>query len=203
MKSPLLPELVLHSREVTVPAGQCVFRQGQTADHYLIVTAGTVKVFARSAEGREVVLYRVREGEMCTLTTCCMLARSRYPAEAVTEEEVRARTIPADDFDQALNDSAEFRKFVFEGFSGRLADIMQRMERLVLESVHNRLARNLLNRADAEGVVSMTHEELALDIGSAREVVSRHLKLLEQQGLISTGRGQIRILRTEALEALA
>ena len=91
---------------------------------------------------------------------------------------------------------------MFEGFSGRLADIMQRMERLVLESVHNRLARNLLNRADAEGVVSMTHEELALDIGSAREVVSRHLKLLEQQGLISTGRGQIRILRTEALEAL-
>ena len=92
---------------------------------------------------------------------------------------------------------------MFQGFSGRLADIMQRMERLVLESVQIRLARDLLSRADKGGVVSMTHEELALDIGSAREVVSRHLKLLEQQGHIQTGRGSIRILQPDALRELS
>lgn len=202
MNTELLPELILRSPDVTVPAGQCIFRQGQPADHYLVVTAGTVKVFARSAEGREVVLYRVRQGEMCTLTTCCMLSRSPYPAEAVTESEGRARTISAAEFDRALNDAAEFREFVFRGFSGRLADIMERMERLALETVHTRLARDLLDRADGEGVVSMTHEELARDIGSAREVLSRHLKLLEQEGHIRTGRGSIRILHPEALQAL-
>lgn len=203
MDSPLLPDLIMQSAEVAVPAGTCIFRQGESADHYLVVVSGTVKVFARSAEGREVVLYRVREGEMCTLTTCCMLSRSQYPAEAVTESDVRARTIGAADFDRALNESTEFRKFVFQGFSGRLAEIMQRMERLVLESVHIRLARDLLSRADEDGVVSMTHEELALDIGSAREVVSRHLKLLEQQGHIETGRGSIRILHPQALRELS
>lgn len=197
-----LPKLLVESPEVAVPAGHRVFRQGQTAKHYLVVTGGTVKVFARSAEGREVVLYRVREGEMCTLTTCCMLSGCRYPAEAVTETDVRARTVGVQAFDKALNESAGFRKFVFDGFSNRLADIMQRMERLVLESVHIRLARTLSNRADDDGMVEMTHEELALEIGSAREVVSRHLKSLEQDGMIRTGRGSIRILRPDDLRAM-
>ena len=197
-----LPKLFLESPEVTVPAGYTVFKQGQSAEHYLVVTAGTVKVFARSAEGREVVLYRVKAGEMCTLTTCCMLAGCRYPAEAVTETRVRARTVGVQAFDKALNESAEFRRFVFDGFSNRLADIMQRMERLVLESVHIRLARALSSRADGAGMVAMTHEELALEIGSAREVVSRHLKSLEQDGMIRTGRGRIRILRPADLTAM-
>ena len=203
MDTSRLPRILREANEIVVPAEQCVFRQGQPADHYLVVTRGVVKVFARSAEGREVVLYRVREGEMCTLTTCCVMSGSRYPAEAVTEGTVHARTVAVRQFEEALNDSAEFRKFVFNGFSNRLANIMERMERLVLESVHSRLARSLLNRADESGAISMTHEELALDIGSAREVVSRHLKSLEHQGLIRTGRGNIRILRPAALRAQA
>lgn len=197
-----LPEQLREAAKIAVPAGQCVFAQGQRADNYLLVTRGSVKVFARSREGREVVLYRVGAGEMCTLTTSCMLANTRYPAEAVTETEVHARIIGAEQFERALHESDSFRQFVFSSFSGRLAEIMQRMEQLVLDSVRIRLARCLLKQADAHDRVAATHEQIALEIGSAREVVSRHLKQLEQEGLITTARGRISLLRPQELKAL-
>lgn len=199
-----VPGVLREAAEIVVPAGACVFSQGQRADKYLVVTEGSVRVFARSSEGREVVLYRVEAGEMCTLTTCCMLSRSKYPAEAVTETEVRAKLLGREPFERALNESDDFRKFVFSSFSARLADIMQRMEQLVLDSVQLRLVRCLLRRAEAGGsTVQATHEQLALDIGTAREVVSRHLKGLEQEGLISMQRGSIRLLRPGALRAIS
>lgn len=196
------PAVLARAEEVAVPAGEQVFSQGQQAAHYLFVTEGTVKVFARSSEGREVVLYRVNPGEMCTLTTSCVLGRRPYPAEAVTEAPVRARLLKPEVFDRELDESAEFRRFVFSNFSARLADIMQRMEQLVLECVHSRLARCLVRRADAQGIAVTTHEQLALEIGTAREVVSRHLKTMEQDGLIRTQRGQIELLNPERLQVL-
>lgn len=197
-----LPRLLQDATEVAMAAGQSVFTQGQRARNYLVVTEGSVKVFARSGEGREVVLYRVGAGEMCALTTSCMLGRTPYPAEAVTETQVRARVIGSEAFDRALSESAEFRHFVFASFGQRLTDIMQRMEQLVLECVHNRLARCLMQRADVDGVVAATHEALALEVGTAREVVSRHLKSMERSGLISTRRGHIALLRPEILAML-
>lgn len=198
-----LPLPLQQAAEVVVPAGERVFSQGQRAENYLVVTQGCVKVFARSSEGREVVLYRVRAGEMCTLTTCCMLSHSSYPAEAVTETEVRALVIGSEPFDRALNESDAFRKFVFSSFSARLADVMQRMEQLVLDSVQLRLVRCLLARADTDSTVRATHEELAFEIGTAREVVSRHLKALEQEGLIRMQRGSICLQRPGALRAIS
>jgi CRP/FNR family transcriptional regulator len=197
-----LPGPLRDADEVEVPPGHCVFAQGQQADHYLVVTKGSVKVFARSSEGREVVLYRVQAGEMCTLTTSCMLGHAKYPAEAVTETDVRAKVLPAAEFDHALHESAAFREFVFQSLGERLAKILDRMQALVLETVHLRLIRCLLSRSDDAGVALVTHEQLALEVGTAREVVSRHLKALEREGLIQTQRGRISVLRRETLEAL-
>lgn len=197
-----MPRLLQDAAEVEIAAGQRVFAQGQRARNYLVVTAGSVKVFARSGEGREVVLYRVGAGEMCALTTSCMLGRTPYPAEAVTESHVRARIIGAEAFDRALSESAEFRQFVFASFGQRLTDVLQRMEQLVLDCVHSRLARCLVHCADADGMVVSTHEALALEVGTAREVVSRHLKSMEQSGLVRTQRGRIFLLRREILELL-
>jgi CRP/FNR family transcriptional regulator len=195
----MIPEAIQHANEVVLDAGQRVFVQGQTADNYLVVTKGCVKVFARSREGKEVILYRVNQGEMCLLTTACLLGHTKYPAEAITELETTARVIPAKDFDRLLNDSHPFRQFVFEGLSQRLAQVTQRFEHIVLESVHHRLADFLLAQADKNGMLKTTHEALALEIGTAREVVSRHLKGLEQKGLIRTERGLIVILRPNTL----
>ena len=201
-KSTTLPGPLRDAAEIEVPSGHCVFSQGQQADHYLVVTQGSVKVFARSSEGREVVLYRVQAGEMCTLTTSCMLGHAKYPAEAVTETNVRAKVLVAAEFDRALHESAAFREFVFHSLGERLAEILDRMQTLVLETVHLRLIRCLLGRSGDAGVAHVTHEQLALEVGTAREVVSRHLKSLERDGLIETQRGRIYVLRRETLEAL-
>ncbi len=202
MKTSQLPEFISDAAEVTVPAGAQVFGQGDRAENYLLVTSGRVKVFARSDEGREVVLYRVAPGEMCTLTTACLLGQTHYPAEAVAETDSVARAVPASRFAEMINESAEFREFVFASFSGRLNEIMQRFEQLVLASVDKKLAGYLLRTADEDGVIHATHENLALEIGTAREVVSRHLKALESRGLVDLQRGRVRILDRSALEVL-
>ncbi len=187
--------------ELTVPAGAQVFRQGDRADRYLLVTEGSVRVFARSDEGREIVLYRVGPGEMCTLTTACLLGRSDYRAEAVAETATVAQALPASRFHELISASPEFREFVFTSFSGRLNDIMQRFEELVLASVGRKLARCLTQQADADRVVHLTHEAIATEIGTAREVVSRHLKALEARGVVELGRGWIRIRDAAGLDA--
>lgn len=178
-----------------------MFGQGDRAENYLLVTSGCVKVFARTDEGREVVLYRVNPGEMCTLTTACLLGRTPYPAEAVAEADTTAKAIPSTDFDRLVADSEVFRQFVFSSFSSRLNEIMHRFEELVLSSVDKRLMRALLARADENGVIRGTHEDLALEVGTAREVISRHLKLLENRGAINLSRGRIDILNTHLLDA--
>lgn len=197
-----LPDTIKNASEVTLNSGKCVFSQGQSASNYLFVIHGCIKVFARSSEGREVVLYRVRADEMCILTTACLLGHTNYPAEAVAETDTVALVVPGPEFEHALHESEFLRSFIFEGLSARLAQVMQRFEQLVLESVHHRLIDFLLGHADKGGLVEITHEMLATEIGTAREVVSRHLKVLEKKGLIETRRSMIRVLRPELLNPL-
>jgi len=195
----MLPTLLQEAHKITIHANQRVFSQGESPENYLVVTEGCIKVFARSPEGKEVVLYRVREGEMCILTAACLLSHTEYQADAVTEGETTARVIPAHLFDKLVNQSEELRHYVFEGFSRRLTQVLLRFEHLMLTSVHQRLVRFLRSRSDPHGNVEITHELLAVEIGTAREVVSRHLKVMEQEGLIKTRRGRIELLHPELL----
>ena len=196
------PDEIREAAEVRLDAGRHVFSQGDEPQNYLIVTEGCVKVFARSAEGREVVLYRVRAGEMCLLTTACLIGHTRYSAEAVTEEATRARVVPAAQFERALDASSAFRRFVFEGLSLRLAGVTERFEHMVLDTVQQRLARYLSRRCGAGNRLDTTHDALALEIGTAREVVSRQLKALEEKGLLRATRGKIEILDPGGLALL-
>lgn len=201
MASVELPSLVSQAREIELDQGLCVFSQGQRAENFLVVTHGCVTVFARSEEGREVVLYRVRPGELCVLTTACLIGHTRYPAEAVTDSETRARIIPYNDFERHLDSSESFRRFVFAGMGSRLAQVTRRFEQMVLTSVEHRLVRFILRRTKTDPVISMTHEQLATEIASAREVVSRKLKALEEAGLIRLERGKIKVVDDRGLEA--
>lgn len=202
MEKSVLPSVIENASEIALKAAQSVFTQGQTPENYLVVTQGCVKVSARSREGKEVVLYRVQAGEMCILTTACLLGHTKYPAEAITESDTVARIIPAQLFENLLNESVAFRQYVFEGLSMRLAQVMERFEHLVLESVHQRLAAFLLRNADSQGVVESTHEMLATEIGTVREVVSRHLRSMEKDGLVATERGHIKLLQPLVLAQL-
>jgi CRP/FNR family transcriptional regulator len=191
------------AREVSLPAQTTVFHQGDRCGHYMLVLEGGVKVLTRALNGREIVLYRLGAGDSCVLTTSCLFGNTRYPAEGVTESAVTALTIPAAVFQRALQDSAAFREFVFQSFSAHLASVISLVEEVAFGRLDSRLARQLLDHCDAELVVRTTHQTLATELGSAREVISRLLKELEQQGRLELQRGSIRILDRAALEMLA
>lgn len=197
-----LPSIIKTLDTVELPANQQVFSQGQTCQHYIVLISGQVRVFTRSANGKEVVLYRMQPGEMCVLTAACLLGNQKYPAEAITETAVEALMLSHRDFDQLVAESPAFRQFVFQSFSQRLADLMAQLEHIALESVDQRLARYLLENANEQGIITTTHQDIASNIGSVREVVSRHLKTLEKQSLIILRRGSIELLEMNSLQTL-
>jgi CRP/FNR family transcriptional regulator len=190
------------AREVSLPAQTTVFRQGDSCSQYLLVLEGGVKVLTRALNGREIVLYRLGAGDSCVLTTSCLFGNSHYPAEGITESAVTALTIPAAAFQTALQDSAAFREFVFQSFSTHLASVISLVEEVAFGRLDSRLARYLLDHCDAEQLLRTTHQALATELGSAREVISRLLKELELQGRVEIQRGSIRILDKAALESL-
>jgi len=184
---------------VALPAGASVFAGGAPCTAYLMLTSGRVRVQQLGENGREIVLYRVTAGETCILTTACLLGGDPYPAEGITETPVRARIVGRADFDTLVARSAAFRAFVFAGYGRRVAQLMRVIDDVAFRRIDGRLARLLVERSGKHGVVSMTHQGLAMELGSAREVVSRQLKSFERARWIRLARGRIEVLNPGAL----
>lgn len=195
--------LTERAKEVVLPAGTTVFAPGVAAQSFLLVLEGTIRVQQVSAGGREIVLYRVTGGESCILTTSCLLSDEVYVAEGVTETEVQAIAIPKSAFEESMATSTGFRRLVFSGYSQRMADIMHVVEEVAFERLDKRLAHRLLALAGPDGVVRATHQELASELGSAREVVGRQLKELQRRGWISISRGEVSLNDIACLEEFA
>lgn len=189
------------AREMTLPANQPVFHSGDSCHQFLLVLEGSVRVQKLSESGREIVLYRVESGQSCILTTACLLGNSPYQAEAFTETEVRAVVIPAHAFEQALDDSKALRNFVFEGYGRRLTELLMLIDAISFGRLDCRLAARLI-KTDAS-IIRLTHQQLANELGTAREVISRTLKEFERHDWVKLGRGSIEVTAPGALKELA
>lgn len=187
---------------VHLPAGAVPFRPGSPCDGYLFVLSGKIRVQLLSDSGREIVLYRVEPKQTCILTSACLLSGTEYPAEAVAETPVHAAMLPAAAFNELLARSAAFRALVFTDFGRRLAALMAVIEEVAFSRIKSRLARFLLDRRDAAGRVRLSHQEIAAELGSAREVVSRQLKAFERRAWIALDRRRIDVLDVAALKAV-
>lgn len=192
--------LTARSQTTALSAGSIVFSPGSPCGLYLLVLEGSIRVQMIADTGREIVLYRVRHGESCVLTTACLLGAEVYPAEGVVEEATLGVAVPAAVFDELIARSDEFRRFVFAGYGRRVADILATMQAAVFHRIDARLARHLARRGS--GPVEATHQDLAVELGTAREVVSRHLKVFEKRGLVRLGRGTIEVVDRTALARL-
>lgn len=185
-----LAHLPLHR----VEAGRVLFRPGDPARGFLVLTSGRIHVYLSGRNGRELLLYRVEPGESCLQTTLGLLGDAPYHGEGVAETDVEGYIIPPGLFLRLMGTSEGFRSFVFKAFANRLSDSLFVLEQVAFVRVEERLVRALLAGADGKGVISATHQQLAVAIGSAREVVSRRLDALSSAGLIALERGEIRIL---------
>lgn len=188
---------------VSMPENSTVFQQGDACKNYLIVLDGKVKVFTRAESGREIVLYRLEKGDSCVLTTSCLFGHENYPAEGQTESAVTAMAIPANKFNQVVQQSASFRQLVFSAFSSHLSELITLVEEVAFGKLDIRLAKALLAQRDENNKVTSTHQNIATELGSAREVISRQLKELESKGYIKINRGNIEIIDIEALEIIS
>ena len=184
-----------------LPAGTVLFRPGDDAQGFVLVSRGAVSVFLTGRNGREISLYDVRPGQTCVQTTLCLTAGRSYSAEGVTEKPTRLIVIPRARFESLMR-AEDFRAFVFERFGARLDDMTRVLETIAFTRIDARLAQALLDRAGAAGEVTATHQQLADDIGSAREVVSRQLKIFAREGLVEAGRGALVLRDAAALRAL-
>lgn len=187
------------------PAGARMFAPGSSCQGFVLVLRGSVRVDMTGRGGRSLTLYRVGPAETCVQTTLCMLGADVYTAEGVAETDIDFVVTPATLFEEAMAGSDGFRRFVFARFASRLGEMMRLLETIAFVRVDARLAAAMQARADRAGapVVTATHQQLAEEVGTAREVVSRQLDSFRRDGLVALTRGRIAILDPARLAALA
>jgi CRP/FNR family transcriptional regulator len=190
------------ARAVRVPAGTTLFRPGEPCGAYVMVLEGSVRVQMVAETGREIVLYRVRRGETCVITTSCLMAGEDYAAEGVAETDVRAVMVPTGSFRDLMDRAPAFRDFVFASFGSRVTELMLLIQEVAFRRLDVRLARFLLDRREPSGAIPLTHHQIAVELGTAREVVSRLLKEFAGAGLVELGRAQVSVDDPRGLENL-
>jgi len=181
------------------PEDTVLFQHGSPCNQFFIVLSGCARVQYQAPQGGEIILYRVNKGESCALTLSCLFSASDYPAEGIVEEDLTIATMPGEQLQQALADQ-DFRGFVFSNMGQRLIDLMLVIDAIAFQRMDRRLAQLLQQRGPQ---ICATHQELARELGTAREVVSRLLKDFEHRHWLSLGRGHITIKNTAAIDQLA
>ncbi len=184
-----------------IPAGKDVFVEGDNVQSIALILSGNVRVYKIGENGREITLYRFGLGESCILTANAILSHQTFPAVALVESEVEAVMIPADTFRDWMQRYEEWRTFLFDLLSQRLADVMAIVDEVVFHRMDARVAALLLRRTDQGRIVQITHPEIAAELGTSREVISRILEGFDSAGLIRSSRGQVEILDGAELEA--
>ncbi len=184
---------------LTVPSGSVVFDERQTCQGFPFVLGGSIRVVKESTTGRELPLYRVGPGETCIISSSCLLGHADYNARGVAESDTTLALMPRPLFDALMAD-AGFRDFVFHLFAERIADLMQLVEEVAFRKLDQRLAALLLGRGR---LIRTTHQQLADELGSVREMVSRLLKGFAEQGWVRLGREQVEVLAPAELRRLA
>lgn len=191
------------ARMATIPAGTVLFQDGSECSAYVLVVDGSIRVQKVSEGGREIVLYRVEGGQSCVLTTNCLIAREDYAAEGIAETEVKALVVPAATFRALLGKSEAFRDFVFSAYAARIGDLLMLIEEVAFGRIDVRLATWLRSRAEAQGEIRATHQDIATELGTAREVISRQLKEFERHGWVALHRGRIQVKDRDGLASLS
>ena len=201
LEPPARELLAKHSKIVEAPIGTVGYREGGACGAYVMRLAGQSRVYKMSANGREILLYRVAAGETCVITTTCLLGNSNYPASTIVEEAITDVIIPSNAFNQLMIDSKVFRTFVMTNYGALISDLIVLLDEVAFHSLDARLAKLLLDAGDKE--INRTHQQIADELGTAREVVSRQLKRFEQKGWVALGRGHVEVNDKAALNKAA
>lgn len=194
-----LQVLATDAQAVTVPGGTTLFEEGQPCRGFPMVLSGCVKVVRGSPGGRHLELYRVSPGELCVVSTSCLFGTAPLSAHGQTTEASELVLLSPAGFARWSTDDG-FRRFVFGVFADRLAELMALAEAVAFQRLDQRLAHALLGHGE---VVRATHQALADELGTVREIVTRLLKRFERAGWVLLSRERIQLVDAAALRRLA
>lgn len=192
--------LLASASAIQVSKGTVVFDENQPCQGFPLLLSGGIRVIKTAPNGRELQLYRVLPGESCILTSSCLLGHTRYLARGVSEDALEMVLLTAGSFQTLLGKHDAFRNYVFLLFSERLTDLMQLVSAVAFQKLDQRLARLMINKTSP---MHTTHQALADELGSAREIVSRLLKGFAEQGWVKLSREHIEITDMASLRKFA
>jgi CRP/FNR family transcriptional regulator len=192
-----LAELLGSLMMLRVPAGTVVFDENQACQGFPLLLSGSIRVIKSAANGRELQLYRVVSGDSCILTSSCLLGHENYHARGIAELDSEMVVISPGMFEKLLSMHKPFRDYIFSRFSERITDLMQLVSAVAFQKLDQRLATLLVNKSNP---IIATHQGLADELGSVREIISRLLKNFAELGWIKLGREKIEIVDIVALK---
>lgn len=200
--SGLIRQITATSSAIDLGAGHNICHQGDSCSHLALVTKGTARVFKIAESGREITLYRIDPGECCILTASCMLSGRPFPAAATVESDLEAVLIPQPKVTGWMTGSETWRHYLWGLLAERLGDVISLVEEIAFRRMDERLGEHLILLAQQHGsIIPATHQQIAADLGTSREVVSRLLKDFEIRGLLRLGRGRIELDDPTAINA--
>ncbi|WP_456376550.1 Crp/Fnr family transcriptional regulator [Thiolapillus sp.] len=194
---PFLQLILSMGQQTSLPAGQHICLEGSNCSHLAFVLTGAARVYKLSESGREITLYRVEAGECCILTLSCIISNRRFPAFAVSESALEAIVVPATAVQEWMDNSRSWRHYAWDLIAARLGDVISLVEEVAFRRMDERL-NFYLNQEKLFPLgqkTPITHQQIAAELGTSREVISRLLKDLEQQKIVDLGRGWIKRLK--------
>jgi CRP/FNR family transcriptional regulator len=189
----LLKELLTVSRKQIVPSGTQIYREGDACSAIAFVLSGDIRVYKIGQTGREITLYEIGPGETCILNASCILSGQAYPANAVTLSDTGLFLVPSAAFRRLISEHEMLREFLFTLLSRRLSGVMELVEEVAFGHMDERLMDYLVEKS-ADNRLETTHQKIANDLGTSREVVSRLLKDLERRGRVQLSRNAVVLL---------
>lgn len=199
---PMLNEFKRAAFFARIPAGRDVFVEGDDVDAIALLITGAVRVYKVGETGREITLYRFGLGESCILTANAILSQQTFSAIATVEQDAEAVMIPAAIFRDWMQRYEQWREFIFMLLAQRLSTVMALVDEVTFQRMDIRVAALLLERSQPDEPIRITHQEIAAELGSSREVISRILENLARQGIIRVLRGSIEVLDAAQLANL-
>jgi CRP/FNR family transcriptional regulator len=195
----LTKELDSQSIFKIIPKGSFISHEGDRCHYISFVASGRARVYKLGESGREITLYRLEEGESCILTASCVLSQKAFPAIAEAETDIEAVLIPSEIFRNWIKIYDEIRDYVFNLLSDRLSSVIEVIEEIAFKNMDKRIADFIIKKNSIGNEIKITHQEIASELGTSREVVSRILKDFEHEQLINVSRGAIFIKNSEIL----
>ena len=196
----LLAAIEKHAVFLTFQKGEVLLGQGDDIAAIPLLLSGTIKVIREDITDREIMVYTIQPGESCVLSLSSMLTSNKSKITAMVEEPSEAMILPGNLVRRWMREYEEWMNYVFHLFDKRLSDVLSLVDGLSFRSIEQRLWQHLQAKANVGPgrEVRLTHQELALELGTVREVVSRILKNMEREGRIKLSRGRIELLGVEA-----